>query len=78
MAVTLQYSIDRGVNWTTISTYTHPTTAGVHHTRIALSPLVDRDKPFRWRLTGTDAADWGLREVVVKAPVVIRQERDLK
>ena len=78
MAVTLQYSTDRGSNWTTISTYTHPTAAGVHLLHVELGGLLDSmPETVRFRLAGTDAASWGLYDWKIEAPVTVKQERDL-
>ena len=77
MAVTLEYSTDRGSTWTALSRYTHPTTAGISHERIPIASLVRLGKPLRFRLTGTDAASWGLYDWKLEAPVTPKKERIL-
>ena len=76
MAVTLEYSVDRGANWLPLSAYTHPTTAGVHQKRIDLSPKLQIKKHVRFRLTGTDAADWGLHSLVLVG-IRVGQEQEM-
>ena len=76
MAVTLQYSTDRGSNWTTLTEYTHPTSAGVYHKEIRLGGIVKPETDtIRFRLQGTDAANWGLYDWRLEGPMVY-QERD--
>jgi hypothetical protein len=77
MAITLEYSIDRGVNWVSLSNYTHPTSAGVAVERIDLGPAVAQTPFIRFRLTGTDAANWGLRRLSVKTRIRVDQDRDM-
>ena len=76
MAVVLQYSTNRGSTWTTLSSYTHPTTAGVSHQRIRLGGLRLGDGVVRFRLSGTDAANWGLYDWKIEAPVTPKKESD--
>lgn len=77
MAVTLQYSTDRGSTWTTIAQYTHPTTAGVHPKHVKLGGLFRTTQhTIRFRLEGTDAANWGLYDWRIVAPVTIPKDRD--
>jgi len=77
MAVALQYSTDRGANWTTMSTYTHPTTAGVHVKHVQVGGLFSTvQNSIRFRLYGTDAATWGLFDWSIKAPVIVQKTRD--
>lgn len=77
MAVTLEYSTDRGANWTPLSEYEHPTSAGVYPKHVTLGGLRLGDGTVRFRLTGTDAANWGLFDWKLEAPVTPKQERDL-
>ena len=78
MAVSLQYSTDRGSNWTTISTYTHPTSAGVHTERVEIGMIfAPTDTSVRFRLYGTDAANWGLFDWKLEAPVTAKQEQNV-
>ena len=76
MAVILQYSTDRGTNWSTLSSYTHPTTAGISHLHIPIGGLRLGDGTVRFRLSGTDAANWGLYDWKIEAPVTPKKERD--
>ena len=77
MAIVLQYSADRGSSWTTLDGYTHPTSAGVTSVRVPIGGLRLGDGTVRFRLTGTDAANWGLYDWRIEAPVTVKQERDL-
>lgn len=78
MAVTLEYSTDRGANWTQLSKYTHPTAAGVTSVTIAVGGIRLGDGTVRFRLTGTDAAKWGLYDWKLQAPVSVKKTRDMK
>lgn len=78
MAVTLEYSTNRGSSWTALTEYTHPTTTGVHHKHVSIGGIIPTTATsVRFRLTGTDAANWGLFNWKVKTPVIVEKERDL-
>jgi hypothetical protein len=75
MAIALQYSTDRGSNWTTLSTYTHPTSAGVYPIPIRIGGLFKTHQhTISFRLYGTDAANWGLYDWKVYAPVRVMND----
>jgi hypothetical protein len=79
MAVVLQYSTDRGANWTAFAStdYTHPTTAGVYPIHIKLGGLFKTSQhTVRFRLYGTDAANWGLYQWALEAPDTIKKDRE--
>lgn len=77
MAITLEYSTDRGSTWTTLAEYTHPTSVGVHPKHVKLGALLKTTQhTVRFRLTGTDAANWGLFDWALMAPDTVMKDRD--
>ncbi len=76
MAVVLEYSTDRGSSWTTLTGYTHPTDVGIHPIPVEIGGIFETtDVPIRFRIFGSDAANWGLFDWVVKAPTTIKRDR---
>lgn len=77
MAITLEYSLDRGSTWTQLTEYVHPTSAGVHLKHVKVGSIFETtDNTVRFRLTGTDAANWGLMGWAFKTPTTVPKDRD--